>query len=120
MSYSMSTEDPERSGRLEIFNKELPVFDLDDLLRASAEILGKGNLGTTYKATLETGAVVAVKRLDYINGLSKKEFSQNMQLLGRLKHENLVEIISFYYSEEEKLVVNEFIPTCSLFELLHG
>ncbi|KAF7820281.1 putative leucine-rich repeat receptor-like protein kinase [Senna tora] len=119
MSHSVSTEDPERSSRMEIFTKELPVFDLDDLLRASAEMLGKGNLGTTYKATLETGAVVAVKRLDYRNGLSKREFLQHMHLLGRLKHENLVEIISFYYSEEEKLVVYEFISNCSLFELLH-
>ncbi|XP_054806272.1 leucine-rich repeat receptor-like protein kinase PXC1 [Prosopis cineraria] len=121
MSYSLSTEDPERSGILEIYSKELPIFDLDDLLRASAEILGKGNIGTTYKATFETGAVVAVKRLDHMNGLGKKEFLQHMKLQAKLKHENLVEVISFYYSDEEKLAVYEFIPcSSSLFELIHG
>lgn len=121
MSYSLSNEDPERIGKLEIYSKDYPIFDLDDLLRASAEMLGKGNLGITFKATLETGAVVAVKRLDQTNGFVKKEiFLQHMQLQARLKHENLVEIISFFYSEEQKMVVYEFVPSLSLFELLHG
>jgi serine/threonine protein kinase len=43
-----------------------------------------------------------------------------MQLLGKMRHENLVQIISFYYSKEEKLIVYEFVPGGSLFELLHG
>lgn len=110
----------ERIGKLEFSNKKFPVFDLDDLLRASAEVLGRGNLGITYKATLESGNVVAVKRLNHMNEVSKKEFLQQMQLLGQLKHENLVEIISFYYSEEQKLIIYEFITDGSLFELLHG
>ncbi|KAL6645573.1 hypothetical protein ACP70R_017181 [Stipagrostis hirtigluma subsp. patula] len=40
-----------------------PPFDLEDLLRASAEVLGKGAFGTAYKAVMESGAGVAVKRL---------------------------------------------------------
>ncbi|KAI9092550.1 hypothetical protein K1719_027678 [Acacia pycnantha] len=120
MSYSLSNEDSGRSGTLKIYNKEYPIFDLDDLLRASAEMLGKGSLGTTYKVTLETGSFVAVKRLDHMIGFVKKElFFQHMHLLASSKHENLLEIISFYYSEEQKLVVYEFIHSCSLFELLH-
>ena len=38
-------------------------FDLEDLLRASAEVLGKGSVGTSYKAVLEEGTTVVVKRL---------------------------------------------------------
>lgn len=117
--WSASTDDPERTADLEFFNKHKPVFDLDDLLRASAEVLGKGKLGTTYKATLESGLTIAVKRVKEMNSLSKKDFVQQMQLLGKLKHQNLVEIISFYYSKEEKLVVHEFVQDGSLFELLH-
>ncbi|KAK9278882.1 hypothetical protein L1049_028462 [Liquidambar formosana] len=118
--HSESTEDPERTVELDFFDKSIPVFDLDDLLGASAEVLGKGKLGTTYKAVLELGSVVTVKRLKEMNGLSKKEFGQQMQLLGNLRHENLVGILSFYYSKEEKLVIYEFVPHGSLFELLHG
>ncbi|XP_059626270.1 probable leucine-rich repeat receptor-like protein kinase At1g68400 [Cornus florida] len=118
--WSESTEDPERTVELEFLDKDRPVFDLDDLLRASAEVMGKGKIGTTYKALLELGPAVAVKRVKDMNGLSKKEFIQQMQLIGKMsKHENLVEIISFYYSKEEKLVIFEFVPDGDLFELLH-
>ncbi|KAJ6935826.1 hypothetical protein NC652_010761 [Populus alba x Populus x berolinensis] len=119
MPHSQSTEDPERRIELPFFDKNIPVFDLDDLLRASAEVLGKGKLGTTYSANLESGAVVAVKTVKYMNSLSKKEFIQQMLLLGRMRHENLVHIISFHYSKQEKLIVYEFVPDGSLFELLH-
>ncbi|KAF3438420.1 hypothetical protein FNV43_RR21182 [Rhamnella rubrinervis] len=116
-----SIEDIQRNqNQLEFFEEQMSGgFDLDDLLRASAQMLGKGKLGTTYKAILESGTTVAVKRLKNMNGLSKKEFIQQMQLLGRMRHENLVQIISFYYSKEEKLIISEFVPNGSLFELLH-
>ncbi|KAK4362624.1 hypothetical protein RND71_017865 [Anisodus tanguticus] len=117
--WSESTEDPERTLDLEFFDKDISVFDMDDLLRASAEVLGKGKLSTTYRAILESGSVVAVKRLKEMNSLSKKEFTHQMQLLGKLRHENIVEMISFYYSKEEKLIVYEYVPQGDLFELLH-
>lgn len=120
MPSSYSSEDPERTVELEFLDRTIPIFDLDDLLRASAEVLGKGKLGSTYKASLESGAVVAVKRVKNMNGLSKKEFIQQMQLLGKIKHENLVKIISFYYSKVEKLIIYEFGPDGNLFDLLHG
>ncbi|WOL16883.1 putative leucine-rich repeat receptor-like protein kinase [Canna indica] len=100
-------------------DQERAIFDLDDLLRSSAEVIGKGNLGNTYKATLESCQVYAVKRLNTMNGMSKKGFLQQMQFLGRIKHDNLVEIISFHYSKEEKLVIYEYISGGSLFQLLH-
>ncbi|XP_076949965.1 probably inactive receptor-like protein kinase At5g41680 [Bidens hawaiensis] len=117
--WSASTDDPGKTVDLEFFDKQKPVFVLDELLRSSVEVLGKGILGTTYKATLESGSIVAVKRVKEMNSLTKKEFEHQMRLLGKLKHENIVEMISFYYSKEEKLVVHEFIRNGSLFELLH-
>ncbi|KAF2312550.1 hypothetical protein GH714_035038 [Hevea brasiliensis] len=109
LTHSQSTKDPERKVELEFFERNIAVFDLDDLLRASAEVLGNGKHGTTYKANLESGDVVAVKRVKNMNGLSKNEFIQQVQLLGKLKHENLVQIISFYHSKEEKLIIYEFV-----------
>ncbi|XP_024030027.1 probable leucine-rich repeat receptor-like protein kinase At1g68400 [Morus notabilis] len=114
-----SRRDPELSVELEFFDKEMPAFDLDDLLRSSAEVLGKGTLGTSYKTTLETGQNLVVKRLKDMKELSKKEFVQQMQLLGKKRHENLARIVSFYYSKDEKLVIYEFVPDGTLFELLH-
>ncbi|CAN0854842.1 Probable inactive receptor kinase At1g48480 [Linum grandiflorum] len=117
--YSGSGTDPERTVELDFFVKEIPAFDLEDLLRASAEVLGKGKNGSTYKATLESGSVVAVKRLRKVNVLSQKEFVQQMQLLGNLKHHNLAPVISFYYSPDQKLIIYEFVPGGNLHELLH-
>lgn len=95
-------------------------FDLEDLLRASAEVLGKGSYGTAYKAILEDSAIVVVKRLkDVVAG--KKEFEQQMELIGRVgKHANIAPIRAYYYSKDEKLVVYEYIATGSFSALLHG
>lgn len=94
------------------------AFDLEDLLRASAEVLGKGTFGTAYKAVLEDATVV-VKRLKD-GGIGKKEFEQHMELIGRIRHENVVELRAYYYSKDEKLVVFDYFAQGSVSTLLHG
>ncbi|GFQ05198.1 probable inactive receptor kinase at2g26730 [Phtheirospermum japonicum] len=94
-------------------------FDLEDLLRASAEVLGKGSVGTSYKAVLEEGTTVVVKRLkDVVAG--KKEFEQQLEILGNTKHQNVLPLRAFYYSKDEKLLVYDYMPAGSLSALLHG
>ncbi|KAL3745057.1 hypothetical protein ACJRO7_014205 [Eucalyptus globulus] len=94
-------------------------FDLEDLLRASAEVLGKGSVGTSYKAVLEEGTTVVVKRLKDV-AASKKEFEGTMEVLGKVKHENVVPLRAFYYSKDEKLLVYDYMAAGSLSALLHG
>lgn len=57
------------------------MFDLEDLLRASAEVLGKGTFGTAYKAVLEIGTVVAVKRLKDVT-ISEEVFKEKIEEVG--------------------------------------
>ncbi|CAH8312244.1 unnamed protein product [Eruca vesicaria subsp. sativa] len=107
-------------GRM-VFFEGTRRFELEDLLRASAEMLGKGGFGTAYKAVLDDGNEVAVKRLkDAVNVAGKKEFEQQMEVLGRLRHSNLVSLKAYYFAREEKLLVCEYMPNGSLFWLLHG
>lgn len=95
-------------------------FDLEDLLRASAEVLGKGSYGTAYKAVLDEGTVVVVKRLKEVV-VGKKEFEQQMEFLGRVgQHPNVVPLRAYYFSKDEKLLVYNYMPAGSLFMLLHG
>ncbi|KAL6495001.1 putative inactive receptor kinase [Orobanche gracilis] len=96
----------------------LRFFDLEDLLRASAEVLGKGTFGTSYKAVLEMGTVVAVKRLKDVT-INDREFKEKIEVVGAMDHENLVPLRAYYYSREEKLLVYDYMPMGSLSALLH-
>ncbi|XP_008812474.3 probable inactive receptor kinase At1g48480 [Phoenix dactylifera] len=95
------------------------VYDLEDLLRASAEVLGKGTTGTTYKAMLEMGMAVAVKRLKDVN-LPEGEFWEKVEAIVAMDHRNLVPLQAFYCSKDERLLVYDYIPMGSLSSILHG
>ncbi|KAL2893063.1 hypothetical protein RDABS01_008972 [Bienertia sinuspersici] len=95
------------------------LFDLEELLRASAEVLGKGTFGTAYKAVLEMGTVVAVKRLKDVI-LEEKEFKEKIEVVGAMDHEYLVPLRAYYFSRDEKLLVFDYMPTGSLSAFLHG
>ncbi|XP_042515001.1 leucine-rich repeat receptor-like protein kinase PXC1 [Macadamia integrifolia] len=103
-----------------VFFDRRKQFELEDLLRASAEMLGKGSLGTVYKAVLEDGCTAAVKRLKDANPCARKEFEQYMDLIGKLKHPNIVRLRAYYYAKEEKLLVYDYLSNGSLHYLLHG
>lgn len=106
-------------NKLVFFEGGVYSFDLEDLLRASAEVLGKGSVGTSYKAVLEEGTTVVVKRLKDV-AATKKDFEMQMEALGKIKHENVVPLRAFYYSKDEKLLVYDFMADGSLSALLHG
>ncbi|OIV90909.1 hypothetical protein TanjilG_16869 [Lupinus angustifolius] len=106
-------------GRMVFFEGE-KRFELEDLLRASAEMLGKGGFGTAYKAVLDDENVVAVKRLKDAQIGGKREFEQHMEVIGRLRHPNIVSLRAYYFAREEKLLIYDFMPNATLFWLLHG
>lgn len=107
-------------NKLVFFEGTSYSFDLEDLLRASAEVLGKGSHGTTYKAILEEGTTVVVKRLKEVV-VGKKEFEQQMENVGRVsQHQNVVPLRAYYYSKDEKLLVYDYIAAGSFSSLLHG
>jgi hypothetical protein len=118
-SGSRSTESG-KGAELQLFRADGASFDLDELFRSTAEMLGKGRLGITYRVALQAGPVVVVKRLRNMSHVPRRDFTHTMQLLGKLRHENVVDLVACFYSKEEKLVVYEHVPGCSLFQLLHG
>uniref|UniRef100_A0A0D9XKZ5 Protein kinase domain-containing protein n=1 Tax=Leersia perrieri TaxID=77586 RepID=A0A0D9XKZ5_9ORYZ len=125
-SGSRSTTDSGKgSSELQFFRPEMATtFTLDELFRSTAEMLGKGTLGITYRVTLnassgEPGPTVVVKRLRNMSHVSRKDFTHTMNLLGKLRHVNVVDVIASYYSKDEKLVVFDHVAGQSLFHLLH-
>ncbi|XP_076924454.1 putative inactive receptor kinase At5g58300 [Bidens hawaiensis] len=117
--FGSGVQEPEKN-KLVFFEGSSYNFDLEDLLRASAEVLGKGSFGTAYKAVLEESTTVVVKRLKEVV-VGKKEFEQQMEIVGRVgQHQNVVPLRAYYYSKDEKLLVYDYISAGSLLTLLHG
>ncbi|TKY56615.1 inactive receptor kinase [Spatholobus suberectus] len=117
--FGSGVQEPEKN-KLVFFEGSSYNFDLEDLLRASAEVLGKGSYGTAYKAILEESTTVVVKRLKEVV-VGKREFEQQMEIVGRVgQHPNVVPLRAYYYSKDEKLLVYDYIPSGNLSTLLHG
>ncbi|KAJ4973026.1 hypothetical protein NE237_006200 [Protea cynaroides] len=95
-------------------------YALEDLLKASAETLGRGTMGSTYKAVMQSGFIVTVKRLKDSKFPRLDEFRRQMDILGRLRHPNLVPLRAYFQAKEERLLVYDYFPNGSLFTLIHG
>ncbi|KAJ0264894.1 Cysteine-rich receptor-like protein kinase 40 [Hirschfeldia incana] len=94
-------------------------FDLGTILMAtndfsSENTLGQGGFGTVYKGTLPNGQEIAVKRLTKDSGQGDMEFKNEVSLLTRLQHKNLVKLLGFCDEGDEEVLVYEFVPNSSL------
>ncbi|KAK9155888.1 hypothetical protein Sjap_003368 [Stephania japonica] len=81
---------------------------------ADANKLGKGGFGVVYKGVLPNGQKVAVKRLSQSSGQGSEEFKNEVMLLHKLQHRNLVKLLGFCFEGQEKLLIYEFVPNGSL------
>ncbi|CAA3032095.1 pollen receptor-like kinase 4, partial [Olea europaea subsp. europaea] len=106
-------------GKLYFVRNNREMFDMENLLRAPAEVLGSGNFGSSYKAELFSGQPLVVKRFQQMNNVGKEEFFEHMRRLGRLSHPNLLPLMAFYYGKEEKLLITDFVEYGSLASHLH-
>jgi hypothetical protein len=111
-----------KSGNLVFCAGEAQLYTLDQLMRASAELLGRGTIGTTYKAVLDNRLIVSVKRLDAakLAGTNQEMFERHMESVGGLRHPNLVPLRAYFHAKEERLLVYDYQPNGSLFSLIHG
>ncbi|KAI3665682.1 hypothetical protein L6452_44312 [Arctium lappa] len=89
-------------------------LELETLLKASAYILGASGSSIIYKAILEDGTALAVRRIGE-NGLERfKDFENQVRVIAKLVHPNLVRIRGFYWGADEKLVIYDYVPYGSL------
>lgn len=76
--------------------------------------LGQGGFGGVYKGTLPNGQDVAVKRLSRDSGQGADEFKNEVVLIAKLQHRNLVRLLGFCMEGGEKILIYEFVPNRSL------
>jgi serine/threonine protein kinase len=81
---------------------------------SSANKLGEGGFGQVYKGTLPGGEEIAVKRLSRSSGQGMEEFKNEVILIAKLQHRNLVKLLGCCIQGEEKILVYEYMPNKSL------
>ncbi|CAO2823532.1 unnamed protein product [Amaranthus hypochondriacus] len=103
--------------------EELPLFDIKRLQIATnyfheSNQLGQGGFGLVYKGTLEDGQEIAVKRLSRASGQGTEEFVNEVNVISKLQHRNLVKLMGCCVEGEEKMLVYEYMPNKSLDAIL--
>ncbi|KAI5063875.1 hypothetical protein GOP47_0020545 [Adiantum capillus-veneris] len=85
-----------------------------------ANLIGTGGTSKVYKATLREGLLVAVKKFNWEGNLQKAEcfFRKECETLGKMRHRNLVRILSTCCNLEMKAIVLEYMPNGSLEKFL--
>ncbi|XP_010442801.1 PREDICTED: putative cysteine-rich receptor-like protein kinase 12 [Camelina sativa] len=76
--------------------------------------LGQGGFGEVYKGTLPNEKEIAVKRLSKTSAQGAQEFKNEVVVVAKLQHRNLVRLLGFCLQGEEKILVYEFVPNKSL------
>ncbi|KAG4132648.1 hypothetical protein ERO13_D08G045966v2 [Gossypium hirsutum] len=100
-------------------SQEFPSIQLNILQAATNNFcdenkLGQGGFGPVYKGTLADGKEIAVKRLSRTSGQGLLEFKNEVMLIAKLQHRNLVRLLGCCLEKNEKLLVYEFMPNKSL------
>ncbi|XP_047331597.1 probable inactive receptor kinase At2g26730 [Impatiens glandulifera] len=110
----------EGQSELVFFVEEEKRFRLEDLLEAAADLQSQTLCSSLYKVNLEkNGSVFAVKRLKKLQ-VSFEEFGLTMREIGNLKHPNLLPLVGFNSTMEEKLLIYWYQSNGSLLTLLEN
>ncbi|XP_059449678.1 G-type lectin S-receptor-like serine/threonine-protein kinase At4g03230 [Corylus avellana] len=98
---------------------DVPFFDLASILAATdnfseANKLGQGGFGPVYKGKFLGGHLIAIKRLSRGSGQGLEEFKNEVLLIAKLQHRNLVRLLGYCIDRDEKMLLYEYMPNKSL------
>ncbi|CAL1406813.1 unnamed protein product [Linum trigynum] len=104
---------------------EVPFFELEAILTATdnfsnANKLGQGGFGPVYKAKFPGGEEIAVKRLSRCSSQGLTEFKNEVILIAKLQHRNLVKLLGYCVEGDEKILLYEYMPNKSLDSFIFG
>ncbi|CAN1121875.1 Proline-rich receptor-like protein kinase PERK5 [Linum perenne] len=105
------------------FNKS--TFTYEELMSATggfaqSNLLGQGGFGYVHKGVLPNGKEVAVKSLKSGSGQGEREFMAEVEIISRVHHRHLVSLVGYSVTNQQRLLVYEFLPNDTLELHLHG
>ncbi|XP_016180675.1 probable LRR receptor-like serine/threonine-protein kinase IRK [Arachis ipaensis] len=118
--FSHSPTTDANSGKLVMFSGE-PDFSsgAHALLNKDCE-LGRGGFGAVYQTVLKDGRSVAIKKLTVSSLVkSQEDFEREVKKLGKVRHQNLVELEGYYWTPSLQLLISEYVSGGSLYKHLH-
>ncbi|KAF2287669.1 hypothetical protein GH714_002235 [Hevea brasiliensis] len=83
-------------------------------------MLGEGGFGSVYWGNTSDGLQIAVKKLKAMNSKAEMEFAVEVEVLGRVRHKNLLGLRGYCVGTEQRLIVYDYMPNLSLLSHLHG
>ncbi|KAL1346524.1 cysteine-rich receptor-like protein kinase 25 [Arachis hypogaea] len=104
----------DEGSTLEPLQMDLAIIEAATNNFSTENLIGKGGFGNVYKGILSDGRHVAVKRLSKISKQGIKEFKNEVLLIAKFQHRNLVTFIGFCLKDEEKILIYEYVPNGSL------
>ncbi|CAF2133913.1 unnamed protein product [Brassica rapa] len=98
---------------------DLPTFSFNSVASATGDFseenkLGQGGFGTVYKGQFSGGREMAVKRLSGKSKQGLEEFKNEILLIAKLQHRNLVRLLGCCIENDEKILIYEYMPNNSL------
>ncbi|XP_072987541.1 G-type lectin S-receptor-like serine/threonine-protein kinase At4g27290 [Typha latifolia] len=103
----------------EVEEFDLPLYDLNVIEAATTNFsvenkLGQGGFGPVYKGSIREGEEIAVKRLSKASVQGIDEFKNEVTLIAKLQHRNLVRLLGCCIQGDERILVYEYMPNRSL------
>ncbi|KAG8647313.1 hypothetical protein MANES_09G080500v8 [Manihot esculenta] len=95
-------------------------FEIEDATKKFEKKIGSGGFGVVYYGKMKDGKEIAVKVLTSNSYQGKREFSNEVTLLSRIHHRNLVQFLGFCQEEGKSMLVYEFMHNGTLKEHLYG
>ncbi|XP_057768260.1 G-type lectin S-receptor-like serine/threonine-protein kinase At1g11330 [Salvia miltiorrhiza] len=119
VSWSSSTPIVFNDETEKVNTGDLPLFTFEMLATATdqfheSNLLGRGGFGPVYKGVLADGKTIAVKRLSADSGQGLQEFMNEVTVMSKLQHRNLVRLLGGCVEKQDKILIYEYMPNRSL------